>query len=252
MNPPNNSDVLIIGGGVIGLSLARALRRRGVGKITILERNAETGREASDAAAGMLATQSETDQDDDFFRFCADSNKLYTQFSAQLFDETGIDIQLETSGTLYLAFTEKDVAEIRRRFSWQEKAGLNVRHLTAEEARRSEPFISPETREALFFPNDWQVDNRLLVAALQKFARSNEIEIVAGAEVKNLLTESGRITGAQTITEKFYAAQTVLATGAWTAFIKAAENALLVTRIMPIRGQVSTLRFAKRVRSEGI
>ena len=102
------SNVLIIGGGIIGLSLARKLHKKGFKKITILERGA-IGKESSHAAAGMLAVQAETDQPDAFFEFCNDSNKLYPNFAEELFDETGVDIKLDKAGTLYLAFNETDV-----------------------------------------------------------------------------------------------------------------------------------------------
>ena len=90
------SDVLIVGGGVIGLSLARKLHKKGVKKITILERG-QLGREASFAAAGMLAPQAETKKPDDFFHFCDESNKLYPRFAEGLLDETGVDIELDRS-----------------------------------------------------------------------------------------------------------------------------------------------------------
>src|SRR4051812_6936378 len=109
------SDVLIIGGGVIGLTLARALHKKGISRITIIERG-RTGAEASHAAAGMLAPNAETEKKDDFFRLCNESNKLYAEFAAQLQDETDIDIELDKQGTLYLALTESDSAEILRRF----------------------------------------------------------------------------------------------------------------------------------------
>jgi glycine/D-amino acid oxidase-like deaminating enzyme len=180
------SEILIIGGGVIGLSLARTLRKSGAGKITILERG-RAGAEASFAAAGMLAPQAETDKTDDFFRFCTESNRLYPSFAEELLDETGVDIELDRAGTLYLAFTDADGEEIRRRYEWQRGVGLPVELLTAEEIRKNEPFVSPDVREGLFFPNDHQVENRQLLAALQKFAEFNEIEIRENAEVVNLL-----------------------------------------------------------------
>jgi glycine oxidase len=73
-------NVLIIGGGVIGLSLARELRRKGVSQITILERG-ETGRESSYAAAGMLAPNAETDRAGEFASFCTESLQLYPNYS---------------------------------------------------------------------------------------------------------------------------------------------------------------------------
>lgn len=239
-----NSDVLIIGGGIIGLAIARELHKKGVPKITILERGA-IGKEASHAAAGMLAPHAETDKLDDFFFFCDESNKLYPNFAAELFDETGVDIELDREGTLYLAFTETDAKEIRNRFKWQKGAGLQVEHLSAQETRQAEPFVSPDVRESLFFPNDWQVENRQLVHALQKFAELNDIKIRENTEVTRLLTENGKITGAETDTEKFFAGKVILATGAWTSFIKTEDFAML--QVKPIRGQMIAFHTAKRL-----
>jgi len=117
MNFPRTANTLIIGGGVIGLSLARELHKRGVKKITILERG-KLGQESSFAAAGILAPQAEAEKPDDFFHFCNDSKNLYINFAEQLFEETGVDIELDRNGTLYLAFFETDAAEICRRFEW--------------------------------------------------------------------------------------------------------------------------------------
>lgn len=241
-----NSEILIIGAGVVGLALARSLRKSGAaGQITILERGS-AGREASFAAAGMLAPQAETDRTDDFFDFCYQSNKLYPQFAAELLEETGIDIELDRAGTLYLAFSDEDVREINRRYVWQKGAGLAVEYLTGEEIRRSEPFVSPDVREGLFFPNDWQVENRKLLAALQKYAELNAIKIVENAEVKNLIVENGRATGAETETEKFSAGTIILTAGAWTSLVKA--NRLdLPFKVRPIRGQMLSFQTARRL-----
>ncbi len=239
-----NSDVLIIGGGVIGLAIARELRKQGVSRIMIIERGT-VGAEASHAAAGMLAPNAETEKLDDFFRLCNESNKLYPEFAAELQDDTDIDIELDRQGTLYLAFTQDDSAEIGRRFLWQRAAGLAVEHLTARETRTLEPFLSPDVRESLFFPNDWQVENRKLLLALQKFASINKIEIRENTEIKNLLIENGQIIGAGSETEKLFAPQVILATGAWTSFVKA-EN-LVMPQVKPIRGQMITFHTAKRL-----
>lgn len=238
------TEVLIIGGGIIGLAIARELHKKGALKITILERG-EVGKEASFAAAGMLAPNAETEKKDDFFRFCDESNKLYPNFARELYDETAIDIELEQSGTIYAAFTDRDVREIRQRYEWQKNADLAVEFLNAEAVRKLEPFISPDVREALFFPMDRQVENRKILLALKKYAETNEIEIVENSEIKNLLIEDEKAVGAEINGKRFYAATVVLATGAWTSLIKAGNFPM--PSVKPIRGQIVSYRTAKRL-----
>lgn len=240
-----NSEVLIIGGGIIGLSLARSLRKKGAGKITILERG-KIGQEASFAAAGMLIPQTESDIDDDFFRFRMEANKIYPQFSDELFEETGIDIELDKTGTLFLAFTESDSEKIHRRFAWQSSESFEVELLTAENLRKSEPFISPDVREGLLFPNDGQVENRKLILALQKFAELNEIEIREDSKVANLLFENGKTVGAETESEKFLAETVVLANGAWANSVALNGGNLALPKISPIRGQMLSFQTVKK------
>src|SRR5687767_863290 len=150
------SDVVVVGGGVAGLGAARELVRRGLG-VTVVEGGAAGA--ASPAAAGMLAPQAEADRRDELFGLLCASRELYPAFAAALLEESGVDIELDRTGTLYLAFTEEDVREVARRFRWQAAAGLAVERLTAEEARRREPSISGRVRAALLFPRDWQVEN---------------------------------------------------------------------------------------------
>ncbi len=244
-----HSEVLIIGGGVIGLSIARALRKRGVSGITILE-SGQIGKEASFAAAGMLAPQSETDEIDDFFRFCNESNQTYPKFAKDLFDETGIDVELDQSGTLYLAFTKTDVIQIRKRFELQKAAGLSVEMLTAQQVKRTEPFVSPDVLEGLFFENDWQVENRKLLLALQKFAKENKINLVEDSKIESLLVENEEVSGAATFEHTFTANHVILATGAWTSLIKSDEISL--PKVKPIRGQMMSFHTAKRLFSKVI
>ncbi len=238
-----NQEVLIIGGGVIGLSLARELKKKGITRVTILERG-EVGQEASSAAAGMLAPQAEANTKDVFFDFCSESLNLYSDFAEQLLSETGVDIELDREGTLYLAFTGKDVKEIQNRYQWQKKAGLAIESLSANEIHQFEPFVSPDVLEGLFFPNDWQVENRKLLQALRKFGELNNIEVIENAEVKRLLWETGKLIGVETKISRFLAEKVVLATGAWTSFIQ--TDVLELPKVKPIRGQMISFRSAQR------
>lgn len=239
------SDVLIVGGGIIGFAIARELRRAGLRRITIVERGV-CGKESSWAAAGMLGPQAEADRDDAFFRFCCASRDAYPQFAGELQDETGIDVDLDRSGTFYLSFNELDSSELSRRLEWQRLTHLAVEYLPAEEVRKSEPFISPDVREALFFPNDWQVDNRKLLAALIRYAEQNGIELIENTEIDRLTVENGKVVGAETRDRRFLAETTVLTTGAWTSLIKLGI-AEMPFAVEPVRGQIVVFQTAKRV-----
>lgn len=239
-----NSEVLIIGGGIIGLSIARSLKKRGIGKITVVERG-KIGQESSSAAAGMLAPNAEAAAGNDFFRFCTESNLLYPKFAEDLFAETGIDIEYEKTGTLYLAFSENDSREISARFENLKQAGLSVEHLSAREIRKAEPFVSPDVREGLFFPHDRQADNRKIISALRKFSESNNIRILENTEVFSLIRENSRIKGAETANGKLLADTVILATGAWTSLIKIPD--IVLPPIKPIRGQIINFQTLKRL-----
>ncbi len=239
------SDVLIIGGGVIGLSIARDLHKKGVSNITLVEKNV-CGEEASWAAGGMLGPQAEADEPSAFVDLCCASRDLFPTLADELFNETGIDIELDRSGTLHLAFTTEDTTRLQKRFEWQSRAGLPVERLSADEVRRLEPLISNDVREALFFPTDWQVENRKLLAALRRYAEINGIQIVENCVVKNLLVENNRVIGAETSDTAITADKTILATGAWTSLIKLG-NAAMPINIEPIRGQIVAFQADERM-----
>ncbi len=238
-------DVLIIGGGVIGLAIARELHKKGIKRITLLEKGA-AGQESSWAAAGMLGPQAEADEGRAFFDMTVASRDLYPAFAAELLEETGVDIELDRAGTLYLAFTEDDALDLHTRLKWQRKAGLSVEHLSAEETRKAEPFVSPDVRGALFFPNDWQVENRKLLTALKRYAEINGIEIHENTHVERLIVDGGKIIGVETDGGSILAQQTVLATGAWTSLIKLGLAELPV-HVEPVRGQIIAFRTASRM-----
>ncbi len=238
------SEVLIIGGGVIGLSIARELHKKGVKRITLVEKGV-CGEESSWAAAGMLGPQAEADAGGPFFDMTLASRDLYPEFAAELEAETGIDGGLDQTGTLYLAFSDEDVRVLRERYEWQKKTGLSIELLTAVDARRAEPFASPAVREALFFPGDWQVDNRKLLAALRRYAEFNSIEIVENTKVERLIVEENRVVGVETANDEIRSDKTVLATGAWTSLIKVGV-ADMPFKVEPVRGQIVEFQTAKQ------
>lgn len=265
----SSADVAIIGGGVIGLSIARELSLRGVRRVALIERG-EFGREASWAAGGILAPQVEADRADEFFNLASASRDLYPAFVQALEKETGIDVQLDQTGTLYVGFTEDDEHEMRRRFDWQTRAGLRVEWLNGEDARRLEPNLSARVRCALRFPDDWQIENRRLTEALLACNRNLGVQLITSCEINSVRIDNGRVTGiesgrsislppstggefARTVTPpptpprtrggerastSIDAATVVIAAGAWSSDIGISKTNSSPVQIEPVRGQM--------------
>lgn len=228
------ADVIIIGAGVIGLAIARALAVRGVSDVTIIERG-RPGAEASWAAGGILAPQIEANSADDFFRLACASRDLYPSWAESLKEDTGVDVELDRTGTLYLGFTAEDEHELRCRFEWQSGEGLSVEWLTAQEAQRLEPGISQSVRCGLRFPNDWQVENRRLVDALWRATENLQVHLTANSRVDELRLEHRRVRGVATSSGFIATPIVVVAAGAWTSLIKSMP---LDVEIEPVRGQM--------------
>jgi glycine oxidase len=231
------ADAVVIGGGVIGLAIARALCQRGLRRVALVERG-RLGMEASHAAAGMLAPQVEADSADAFLELACQSRDLYPAFADALREETGIDIELERTGTLLLSLTAEDEDEARRRYDWQRRAGLAVERLTATEARALEPFISPDVRGALRFPRDWQVENRRLVAALAAAADRLGVRLLTDTQAESVCFERGRVVGVETARGRLSAPVVIIANGAWASMIAALDQRVPPIRIEPVRGQM--------------
>lgn len=230
------ADVIIIGGGIIGLSITRELARRGVRDVTLIERG-ELGQEASWAAGGILAPQVEADKANEFFQLACASRDRYSAFAEALSAETGIDVELDKTGALYLGFNSDDEREMRRRYEWQTRAGLELEWLMADEVPRLEPNISLELHCALLFPKDYQVDNRRLVKALIAANEKLGVKLVRNCEVRSLQIEKKRVIGVET-SEGFIAAPVIVAAaGAWTSQLMP-EQASSDLRIEPVRGQM--------------
>jgi glycine oxidase len=234
---PTESEIIIIGGGVIGLSIARALALRGVREVAVIEKG-EFGREASWAAGGMLAPQVEADAADDFLRLACASRDLYPHFAEALRHETAIDIELDTAGTLYVAFSEAEEREFRARFDWQRSEGLAIEWLSGDEARAIEPALSQQVRCALRFPKDFQVENRRLLEALLAGNRKLGVQLIDHCDVTEVQVTNGQVLGVRTPNGFVQSTSVIIAAGAWSSSI----DPTLDLEIEPVLGQMLCFR----------
>jgi len=228
------SEVLIIGGGIIGLSIARELARRGL-SVTILERH-QPGREASWAGAGMLAPQGELSEGD-FLRLCLESNRLYPEFRAAIEAETGVCCYHREAATLAVALTDEDEAEYCHTYRQQRDAGLEVEWISGAQACELEPALSERVRGAMVLPGDRHIENRLLVPALEQACRRLGVEIVSGAQVNGVLVDGQRVVGVEGVLGAWHGDIIINAAGAWAASVGVPDEALRPP-VFPVRGEM--------------
>ena len=232
-------DVLIVGGGIIGLALARELAKRGR-TVTVFERD-RAGRGASWAAAGMLAPAAELGFEEiDLYRLGRESLRRWPDFARDLEAAGGMSVGYRDEGTLVVA-DDRDAAEaLRRLYRFQEEHGAPVEWMTGREALEVEPFLSPKLAAAVFSPEDHQVDNRAVVEALRTVAEAHPniilrecvtVSAVAPREHPAVVVDDGEQTAARIV---------VLAAGAWTRGIEGLEPA---PPVRPLKGQMLSLRM---------
>src|SRR5271157_794830 len=160
----NNPDVIVIGGGLIGSSIALRLAQAKL-RVSVFDRG-EPGAEASSAAAGMIGPQGETAVPDAFFALCAASHALFPDFVAEIEDLSGQDVGFRRDGSLLVATDEKQVANLEKLFWNQSRAGLPLERLTVASLERKMPGLSKKIRLALGASEDHWVDNEKLTRAV--------------------------------------------------------------------------------------
>ncbi len=135
------TDVLIVGGGVVGLGIAWRLAQRGA-SVTVIDRGPMAG-EASSHAAGMLVPLAEAQGPGAFLDLCLASLRKYPAFAEELLAATGVDIELGRAGTLHVALGKEGADALTRSFAWLQTLPFNVERLDAAGARAREPNVTP-------------------------------------------------------------------------------------------------------------
>jgi len=217
-------DVLIMGGGVIGLAIAIELTLRGT-SVTILSR--DFSQAASHAAAGMLAPQAEALPPGPMLDLSLQSRALYADWTQKLEELSGIDTGYQACGILAPVYDLADAHPIPS----SDAASLNRRWLDQQAIHLAQPGLNPEVIGGWWFPEDGQVDNRALAQALLLSAQALGVTIHEGVQVTGLEQRQGTIVAVRTSTATWQAGHYVLAAGAWS-------QALLPIPVQPRKGQM--------------
>ena len=241
--PENDpSDVVVVGGGVIGLAVAWRARQAGM-TVTVLERDT-VGAGTSHVAAGMLAPVAEVEFGEAGRRLLElglRSARIWPTFAAELEAAGETTVGLIETGTLLAACDEDDARELERQLDFRRSLGLAVRRLLPSEARELEPALAPTVRLALEAPEDHSVDPRLVLAALARACVAAGVRLRERSPVARVEVD-GRVAGVSLEDgERVHAEQVVLAAGAWSERIEGLPAGAGVP-VRPVKGQILRLR----------
>ncbi|WP_438294297.1 glycine oxidase ThiO [Streptomyces sp. HUAS TT7] len=234
----NGSDVLVVGGGIIGLVTAWRASQRGLGVVLA---DPEPGGGAAQVAAGMLAAVTELHYGEQtLLALNVESARRYPAFAAELREVTGLDTGYRACGTLAVALDSDDRAHLRDLHALQVRCGLESEWLSGRDCRRLEPMLAPGVRGGLRVDGDHQIDPRRLAKALVGACTQAGVRFARGwAERLSVVRERARGVVLADGSE-LAADQVVLAAGSLSGRLAGVPEELLPP-VRPVKGQVLRL-----------
>ncbi len=233
--------ILIVGGGIIGLSLGRALCREGQ-EVVIFDKG-RAGRATSWKAAGMLAPSAELwFEEEELYHFGRECMARWPQFTRELEEETGIPLDYRREGTLVVADDRDSAEALRRVYEYQQRMDVNVSWLTRDEALALEPLLTHRIVAAVYSPDDHQVDNQQVVEALRTSVIQHGATLLEETPVARIIPSEPfpELVTAEGAT--FRGDVIVVAAGVWSAHIQGIPEELRPP-LRPVKGQMVQLHM---------
>jgi glycine oxidase len=238
--PTSSFDVAVVGGGVIGLSIAWRAAQRGL-RVVVLERG-RLGEGTTFVAAGMIAPVSEARSTEQALMHLAlRSARAYPEFVTELTAAGGHDPGFLACGTLAAARDRDEAEALERELTLRRSLGLPVSRLLPSHARRVEPALAPALRLALDVPDDHAIDPRRLVPALAAAASASGAELRTGSPVESVAGAENRVRGVRLAGgETLRAENVVIAAGVWSTQLAGIPESARVP-LRPVKGQIMRL-----------
>jgi glycine oxidase len=228
----NGYDTIVIGGGIIGGSIAWRLAQAGQ-KVVVLERG-HVGREASFAAAGVLTPKFTSDHSANLIDFWASSNALYPSYVDEIKAATGDAFEYRRSGHIIPSFSEDETTRRRIEFEEQGPAGIPASWLSRDDTLALEPLLAPEVEASVYYPDHGFVDNPKLTNALGGAVRAAGGEIVENCLVTGLTIEGDAVVGVETAIGPIRGQSVVNCAGSWAGMIDHRST----MPIRPLKGEI--------------
>jgi len=228
----SRADVVIIGGGIIGLLTAYELVEAGA-SVTIIDQQS-VARESSWAGGGILSPLYPWRYPEAVTRLASWSQQHYAKLIEKLFDTTGIDAQYLDSGLLIYSPNESEIAA-----KWAENHKISLEIVDSEKSNRIQPGILLEENSWIWMPTIAQVRNPELLAALKSYLSIKDVKILENDPISKIKVESGQITGLVSKTGYIPVKRCLLAAGAWSGNLLDFVGGL---PIEPVRGQIMLLK----------
>jgi len=239
------SDVLIVGGGIIGLSAAYVLAGEGV-RCVVVDRG-PMGRAASWAGAGIIAPAATRPTDDPLTALRTLSARLHEDWAARLLEETGIDNGYRRCGGLDIVMNAADAAELQPFTTRWSAEGIAFERLEGDALRGLEPSLSPEVVSGYRLPGRAQIRNPRHLQALAAACERKGVTLLEGRAVTNLRCEAGRVVAAETTAGDIRCGWTVLSAGPWTESLARCIAVEIATP--PLKGQIVLFHAEPRLLS---
>jgi glycine oxidase len=228
-------EIVVVGAGVAGFSVALALWDRGAA-VTLVEES-RPGAAATGASAGMLVAQYESGAADAKFRLCLESRTRYPEFAARIEELSGQRLDVRWDGMLVANLSDAEHVGAEETVRWQREGGLEAELLDPAAAAELQPGVASDVVSYLWLPGEGQLDSQRLSAALTAALAGTGIRLIGGNGVAEVLSSAGRVNGvAMADGRTLEAERVVLAAGAWSSRIGGLPRELPVR---PVRGQIA-------------